>query len=469
MKKAFSRKNLWDAMPSGLKSVAGALLGALPTRWLLGKKFRNTLKFVQDAQRWPLEQAQEYQLAKLRDVLSLAYEKTAFYRRLFDSAGFNPADLRTLADMTGLPTIDKQVVVESLEEMCTVSPHSAGIDYISTGGSSGRPLRFYAPSSRSAIEYAYLVAGWRRVGYRLDMPMAVIRGRIVAPGRNGLRHKYDPLLRHHYYSNFHMNEENMRRYLSHIATIGPCFLHAYPSSASSLAHFVETGGVAAPTNIQGVLLESENLYPDQTEIIEGSLGARAFSSYGHSEKLVLAAFCEHSSSYHVWPTYGYCELLDGNGNPVTTPGQRGEIVGTGFINTVAPFIRYRTGDYATYLGDRCDACGREHVVLGDIEGRWPQGDLIASDGSPISMTTLNLHDDTLEHVREYQFRQSIPGTATFCIVPAGRLTGEEQQRILVRMNDRLQGQIRLELEIRSELEKTERGKQLRVIQRIRQG
>jgi len=443
-------------MPSGLKSVAGTFLGALPTRWLLGKRFRNTLKFIQNAQWWSLEQTREYQLARLREVLTLAYEKTAFYRHLFDSAGFKPADLRSLADMMELPMIDKQMVVEHLQEMCTVPPHSSGIDYISTGGTSGRPLRFYAPSRRSSIEYAYLASGWQRIGYQLDMPMAVIRGRIVVPERDGLRHEYDPLLRHHHYSNFHMNEENMQRCLSHIASIGPCFLHAYPSSATSLAHFVETDGVAAPTNIQGVLLESENLYPDQTEVIEEFLGARVFSSYGHSEKLVMAAFCEHSNHYHLWPTYGYCELLDENGSPITTPGQRGEIVGTGFINTVVPFIRYRTGDYATYLGDRCEACGREHVVLGYIEGRWPQGDLIASDGSPISMTTMNLHDDTLEHVREYQFRQSTPGIATFCIVPARQLTSEEQHRILVRMNDRLQGQIKLEIEIRSELEKTDR-------------
>ena len=464
----WTRRRLWEQSPRFVRKAVGCALKVIPKSMVLGRRFRRQAAFAEKAQWWPGEQARGYQLAKLREVLALAYEKTTFYHDLFDSVGFKPGDLQSLEDMRRLPLIDRSMVVDHLDEMCTVSPDSPGIDYISTGGTSGSPLRFYAPASRSAIEYAYLTAGWSRIGYKLDTPMAVIRGRVVPPGRDGFLHEYDPLLRHHYYSNFHMNEDNMRRYISHMAAMGPCFLHAYPSSAASLARFVKAGRVAAPTNVQGVILESENLYPDQVEIIEDVFGARVFSSYGHSEKLVLAAFCEQSNNYHVWPTYGYCELLDENGDPVTTPGRRGEIVGTGFINTVTPFIRYRTGDYATYLGDRCEACGREHVVLGDVVGRWPQGDLVASDGSFISMTTLNLHDDTMEHIREYQFHQSAPGLATFRIVPARRLTGEEQQRILERANDRLQGQVRLELEIRPELEKTKMGKQLRVVQRIGQ-
>jgi phenylacetate-CoA ligase len=215
--------------------------------------------------------------------------------------------------------------------------------------------------------------------------------------------------------------------------------------------------------VKGVLLESENVYGDQVADIEQAFGARTFSSYGHSEKLVLAAQCEHSSHYHVWPTYGYFELLDDEGKPVEEAGREGEIVGTGFINKTVPFIRYRTGDHATYVGDRCEACGREHPVVTGVKGRWPQGGLIAADGSAISMTALNIHDDTFENVREYQFLQIEPGKAIICVVPLRPLDDGEQQRIVASMNNRLQGQVILELQVRTELVKTPRGKQPRVI------
>ncbi len=187
--------------------------------------------------------------------------------------------------------------------------------------------------------------------------------------------------------------------------------------------------------------------------------------YGHSEKLVLASGCEKTNDYHVWPTYGYFELLDNDGKPVSTPGQHGEIVGTGFINTVMPFIRYRTGDWATYVDDHCKKCGREHIVIRDIQGRWPQGGLVAVDGSIISMTALNVHDDTFKNVRDYQFCQSIPGKATLLVVASTHLDDNERRRIVKNMNKRLQNQVTLDVEIRAKLTKTLRGKQPRVIQR----
>ncbi len=465
MKKALSKRNLWESTPGVVKSTLGRVLGIAPPAWWLGRRFREHCAFVRDAQWWSVERVQEYQLDRLREIITLAYEATRFYRRAYDNVGFQPEDIQSLDDMCQLPTIDKSVVVENLSEMCTRSIDASDVDYVSTGGTSGIPLRFYINANRSSVEYAYLTTSWERAGYKLGMPMAVLRGRMVPPDRKGLRHEYDPLLRHHYYSNFHMTDDNMRLYLEHIHRIGPCVLHAYPSSAHALAEFIMATGHPVPQNVRSILLESENVYRDQAQAIESAFGVRIFSSYGHSEKCVLAAQCEHRQDYHVWPTYGYFELLDEQGAPVRTPGQEGEIVGTGFINTVVPFIRYRTGDHATYVADRCEACGRKHTVIRDIKGRWPQGGLIAADGSVVSMTALNVHDDTFRNVREYQFHQFSPGKATLCVVPSTALGEEDKSRMTENMNKRLQGQVVLDLEVRTELVKTARGKQPRVIQK----
>jgi len=467
MKVALSRKNLWDKTPYWLKSTVGRSCSLVPPAWFLGRTFRDNCRFVAQAQWWPAERARQYQLARLRDILQLAYEKTVFYRGAFDTVGFQPGDLRSVADMGRLPTIDKQVVNDHLADMCTRSVNGRDVDMGSTGGTSGAPLRFYLDTHRSFIEYAYLTGGWTRVGYRLGMPMAVLRGRRVGIDRNGLRHEYDPILRQHFYSNVHMTAESMTSYVEHMRTIGTCVFHAYPSSAHTLARHILTTAVPSPGNVKAVLLQSENVYSDQIEDIETAFRSRVFSSYGHSEKLVLADQCEHTRHYHVWPTYGYCELLDEEGNPVTVPGQRGEIVGTGFINTIVPFIRYRTGDWATYGGEGCAACGREHVILTEIRGRWPQGELLAGDGAIITTTTLNVHDDTFRKVQDYQFQQSVPGKVTLWIVPSEPIDAQEQQRIVAHLNKRLQGQVVFDIALRTELVKTARGKQPRVIQQCR--
>lgn len=461
-----TRRELWDATPRTVRKMMSPLLNAFPPSIFLGHQFRNQFSFVQEAEHWDSERARLYQLNQLKKICTLAYERTVFYRRLFNQVGFNPRDLKSLDDFSGLPMITQDTLRTHLIEMLSVPPNSARARFVSTGGTGGKPLYFYMPAKRSYIEYAYLVASWERVGYHLGMPMAVLRGRIVKPNRSGLYHEYDPLLRHHYYSNFHMNDDNMRRYIEHIAGIGPCFLHAYPSSASTLAFFIRRNKLEPPKNIRGVILESENVYPEQEELIGQVFNTRVFSCYGHSEKLVLAVGCEHSNDYHVWPTYGYFELIDDDGRPITTPGKRGEIVGTGFINDVVPFIRYRTGDYATYVGNRCEACGREHIIIRDIRGHRTQEVLITATGSEISWTALNMHDDTFDHVQQFQFRQDTPGRAILRIVPADGFDDSDRRRIIKNLSRKLDGQIELEIELTDSIQLSPRGKAIFVDQRI---
>jgi phenylacetate-CoA ligase len=191
-----------------------------------------------------------------------------------------------------------------------------------------------------------------------------------------------------------------------------------------------------------------------------------FSWYGHSEKVVLAAECEHSTDYHVWPTYGHFELLDETGHPVTKPGARGEIVGTGFINTVVPFIRYRTGDYATYVGDRCEACGREHIIIRDVLGHRTQEMLVARDGSLISWTAINMHDDTFRNVRQFQFRQDRPGLATLRIVSVNGFSEADRERLELNLRLKLDGRIVFNVELTDEIRLTPRGKTTYVDQRL---
>jgi phenylacetate-CoA ligase len=265
-----------------------------------------------------------------------------------------------------------------------------------------------------------------------------------------------------------MSDENMARYLKHITTIGPCFLHVYPSTVAALARFVLRSGEPVPRNIQGIIAESEIAYPEQRRMVEEVFGCRYFSCYGQSEKVVLAAGCEKSDDYHVWPTYGYFELLDDAGNPVTTPGQRGEIVGTGFINMVMPFIRYRTGDWATYVGDRCEACGREHTIIRDIRGHRTQEVLVAADGSEIPWAALNMHNDTFIHVRQFQFMQETPGRAILRIVPADGFDEKDASRIQRNLGRKLDGRLAFTIEIVDAIALSARGKAIYVDQRIPQ-
>ncbi len=139
MKKALSKKNLWDKMPSLVKTTMGRGLGILPPAWLLGKRFQANCRFVREAQRWPAEHSREYQLRRLQEILKLAYEKTEFYHRMFDSIGFKPNDFQSMDCTSRLPAIDKQIVTKNLAQMFTRKVTDRNVDFVSTGGTSAAP------------------------------------------------------------------------------------------------------------------------------------------------------------------------------------------------------------------------------------------------------------------------------------------------------------------------------------------
>ena len=464
--RAASRKNIWESLPRVLRAGLGRPLSLLPARALFGGRFAEQLKFVDNAQWWSADEANAYQLRQLRRICQVAYARSPYYRRIFEEMDFEPPDLKTTGDLRHLPTIDRNVLRDHLEEMRTTPATARNVDFVSTAGTGGEPLHFYIGADRSAIEYAHLVNGWRRVGYDLSAPMAVFRGRIVRADRHGLFHDYDPVLRCHLYSSFHMTDHDMRKYVRHIRGIGDCFLHVYPSTVATLARFMRRDGQDPLTNVRGIIAESETVYPDQRRMVEDVFACKYLPCYGQSEKVVAAAGCEHSPDYHIWPTYGYFELLDEHGRRVTEPGRRGEVVGTGFINKVVPFIRYRTGDFATYVADRCKACGREHTIIADIHGHRTQEMLVAADHSQIAWTALNMHDDTFANVRQFQFYQDSPGRAVLRLVPAEGFSEQDERRIVRNLGRKLDGRLQIETALVDSVPLSSIGKVIYVDQKL---
>ena len=466
MKQAFSRKNLWEKAHPLVRAVVGRSLALVPLDVLMGRSFRHWRRLLQEAQWWDAEQYHRYQLQRLKKILMIAYERTQFYRERFRQVGFEPGDFKDIDDMSRLPTIDKETVRQNLQAMTTVPPTDLSVDYTTTSGTGGTPLCFYMDSSRHAVEFAHLAASWERVGYCPGDSMAVFRGKPIPLDRSGMYHEHDPLLRHHRYSTFHMTQEQMERYVQHMHAVSPKFVHAYPSAAFMLARFMLHRSLRFPPSVKAVLLESEPDYPHQREFIEREFSLRVFSSYGHTEKLVLAAHCEHSHLYHVWPTYGYCEILDERGTPVSA-GHRGEIVGTGFINEVVPFIRYRTDDYATVVGQGCAKCGRNHLLLDEIRGHRTQEFLVARDGrTVIAWTALNMHDDTFDGIIRFQFLQETPGHTELRMVPAGGSQKYDLERIRRHLKAKLDGIVDVTLTLCDEIPPNKSGKKPIVVQRI---
>jgi len=389
--------------------------------------------------------------AEVLRMLTWAYENTRGYRELYELAGVEPRHLHELDDLRLFPTVDKALLRGQIEAFSVPMP---GRTWTTTGGSTGQPFGFWRDPLTFGRELASKAHQYRRVGWQEGDRQLTLRGLAIDTADHT---QYVPELEELRCSSYHLTPEWMARYYEAACEYRPQWIRCYPSSGYAFAQWLlETGRRLPP--FKGVLCASENLYPFQKQLMAEVYGARVFDHYGHYECAALAGYCERADTYHVLPQYGYAELLDEQGEPVTMPGQVGEIVATSFIMHATPFVRYRTGDLAQLAGWSCPDCGRNVQTWRLIVGR-EQEYLEAAGGRRVYVSALNFHDNTLHGVREVQFRQHAPGEVEVRYVGSGKA---DEHRMRAGLGRKLEG-FRLQLCPVEAIAATGRGKRPLVV------
>jgi phenylacetate-CoA ligase len=329
--------------------------------------------------------------------------------------------------------------------------------YLTTGGSSGVPVGFYLQKGVSRPkEQAYLEAQWVRRGYRVGDRVAVIRGGVTSSRADGEISYYDAARNWLILSSAHLTPARLAEYVAALNRFRPQHLNAYPSAALMLMQM----GAKLEFPLISLLCGSERLTPENQRQLEQHFGAPVMHWYGHSERAVLAAQGRKSDLLHFWPTYGWMEL--------GTPDEEGnrEIIGTSFHNAVMPLVRYRTGDHARL--PEADAREFSWPAIEALIGRDYEF-LIGHGGRRVSLTTINLHDRFFTEVMALQFRQSEPGAARVCYVPAPTFAAETLVQMKQVLQHKLGDDFRLEFEQVSDVEKTPAGKHRWLITTLKEG
>ena len=371
--------NLFKSSPSSLRN----LIHLVPIKYRFGgKNFTDTYSFLERSNYWNKEKIVQWQKEQLQKLLNHAITNVPFYMDI------NLTSKDSFENLEKFPVIDKETIQEDMNRFISKNISKNRAYYVSTGGTTGNQLKFYLDNSTYGKEWAFVMTAWKRVGFKLGDRVVSFRGGEFKYADKGIFWQDNPIYNMLEMSPFHLSKENFPIYLEKIKKFNPKFIHGYPSAISVLAKYIQETNDRLPS-IKGILAVSENLYPWQRELLEEAFNSRVFSFYGQSERVIMASECEYNTEYHVFPQYGITELLDENNMPVKN-GERGELVGTSFLNYYMPFIRYKTGDYAVLDDIKCE-CGRDHIIIKDLVGRWDQEMVIAKDGSLISTTALNLH------------------------------------------------------------------------------
>ena len=117
----------------------------------------------EEAETMPVERLRKLQNEKLQTATEWAYEKTTFYRNMFDRAGIKPEDISTVDDLPKLPfTNDIEVATEvPLKDRLAIPEEDIRM-YHSTSGTVGAvvPIPFSQNDKEAFFDQGECRARW---------------------------------------------------------------------------------------------------------------------------------------------------------------------------------------------------------------------------------------------------------------------------------------------------------------------
>jgi phenylacetate-CoA ligase len=432
--------------------------GIALTTFFYNSTYKKTYEFAKQVEGWSSDQIQTYQWEQLTALLHHAYDHVPYYKKLFKAQGMTPEDIKSFDDVQYLPLLGKETIQEHANEFKATNYPPSVFEETNTGGSTGFSLRFSIEKGVwFAKHLAYLTILLNRGGCDVMDNSVQIIGR-EKPW------EFRPLSRTLVLSSYKMTEQNLPIYIKKIIKLHPGYFIGYPSAMTMLATYMKQHSMEV-NGLKAIYSFGETIYDWQREFLESFFHCRVHSQYGHREQCVLAGTCEKANTYHIFPDYGYVELIDRNGRPVTKEGDIGEIAATGFHTGIFPFIRYKTGDIAVYTTQQCE-CGRQVPLLKSVEGRIQ--DFMVSQNNRLVplMGVLQLISRSSPHMKEYQLYQDREGELILHIVKKEGFSDSDVRQIKANIRTRLGDEFSLSLEYMDAIPRTIRGKYQFFVQKL---
>jgi phenylacetate-CoA ligase len=375
--------------------------------------------------------------ARLDDLRDKLLERTllAAHRRLPAYAATHPR-LRPCHIVSFLrenyPIVDKTDLLTQREHFYPYNGRSLPwLPKGKTSGTTGTPLEIFRSVNSLVWENAFIKRHWFWAGFTDGMKRATLRGDHVVP----LQQTRPPFWLYNRFNNQllissrHLSHNNLGPIVDALRRFGPYLLQAYPSTAFTLARYLER--IDEVLDIPYVFTGSEMLYSYQRELIEARIG-KVLDFYGMAERVAFASECEFGN-LHVNSDYSFVEIVDEAGRPTD---EYGFIVGTTFHNLAMPLIRYQVSDRTRWKPGAC-ACGRSYPMIEPIAGKF-EDTIFGSDGNVVSPSIITFAFKGVLNIANSQVAQVGPGAWEIRIVPMpsySEADGQQLKRNIASMVD----------------------------------
>lgn len=424
-------RSAYRGCPEGLRRALAPIAARVPHKLRYGKTFSDWSDDIRRSWQNPAF-AVERTERQLRNLLAKAQSRSPYWR---DVIADRDTQAFALDDLADLPITTKETLSAAGRAACVDG--GRGLVGATTSGSNGeRPFEFFVDADRSVREYAFVTSAWSRAGYRPGDPRAVLRGFTLGGSRDFL---WDEALAELRLSVYPLERDHVAAMAAEMRRRRIRFIHGYPSAIEIFCRHLGSVDPDLGSAMQGVFPISEPLFGHQRQLFRAVFpNAAVVPFYGLSEKVAFATETDGFPGVYTFePLYGVVELVDDAGIAITRAGYEGRVIGTGFVSTGMPFIRYDTGDRARLVERPSRENGWQLSVDGLAPRRRP--DYLYSAGMTRIVATDLVPENLvlLAGLAEWQFAQDTPGHCNFRYVLARDGSDSDARRVIDHLERRL--------------------------------
>lgn len=352
------------------------------------------------------------------------------------------------SDFKCLPIIRKSDIMRNEKSFISKKACKRFLSKKETGGSTGLSLElFYSISTiikKEAVrDFLFSINGHSK-------NIATLRGN---KPRNGeiveVVNRSNIIL-----SSYKLTTESIDVYVKALNDYKIDCLHVYPSSLIIFARLINQLKRTPTFPYLKKIIASSEIFSKEDKLFIKRIfpEVQIIDYYGHNE-LACAAISVDNSPYTFLPSYGYVEFIETS--ELTPSGNRiAEIVATSILNADMPFIRYATDDYV-----ELDKQGNPIAIIGR------SSDFVVNRDKQLVPCIISTRPKSMENVISFQYYQDVVGKLTFKIKVSKEYSNQNEKFLLEDLNNSF-ADIDCNIEIVDEIERTKRGKQLRMIQKL---
>lgn len=365
---------------------------------LLNRKIDYFLKFMEKSQYWSLNNLENFQNEKLKDLIIHSFNNVQYYNELFKELKLTPNDIRTKSDLIKLPILKKETIKKNINKFKAHNISPKNYIHAHSSGSTGEPLHYTLSKDAYSLNKACYLRGYSWMGYELgDKGIKISHGK-----RKLFNKKLQDRINRFLLFPYSYSKDNIENLIILIRKNRPEFIRSYPDPLLFIANYCIKKDITF-NGVRAINTTGNTLFNETREAVEKVFNTKIFDSY-NCEGGALVFECPTHNGYHSSMEYGITEIVDPEGKEVKA-NEQGRLITTDLWNYATPFIRYDSQDLVV-RGDNYCSCGRGLITIKRILGRdndvlvTPSGQFLIAQ----VFTTFFKMQKSVDHFQIYQER-----------------------------------------------------------------